>query len=186
MNDDNRFYATIPLEDKTTVTLLPSSKEGHHKMHPDRFTGQLSGRMIALQPLHIGNGDLVPPTTVGLPDDVPLVKAFFHHHHNILIPGSSLKGAVRGLVEALTFSCVNQTGVREIKNDNHLKACSYNARRHQGSLCPACYLFGGMGFAGRVTFIDSPQLNGGSTIHYIPPQYPPKPDDSRLISRNSS
>lgn len=179
MADDTKFYATISLENKETKELAVSSPGNHLRIHADRFTGQLAGHLTALQPLHIGNGDLVPPMTVGLPDDVPLVKAFFHHHHHILIPGSSLKGAVRSLVEAVTFSCVNQTGVREIKNDNHLKACSYNARRHQGELCLSCYLFGGMGFAGRVMFFDAPQESGGSMIHYIPAQHKPEPDDAR-------
>lgn len=179
MADDTKFYATVSLENKETRDLTASSPGNHLQFRVDRFTGQLAGQMTALQPLHIGNGDLVPPMTVGLPDDVPLVKAFFHHHHNILIPGSSLKGAVRSLVEAVTFSCVSQTKEQWVKQDADLQSCSYNARRHQGELCLSCYLFGGMGFAGRVTFLDAPQKSGGSIIHYIPAQHKPKSDDAR-------
>lgn len=62
-----------------------------------------------------------------------------------VLPGSSLKGAVRQVYELLTPSCV--LGL-------HRKGQLCQVKHHQvhGKVCPACSLFGALGYAGRLAF----------------------------------
>jgi hypothetical protein len=62
-----------------------------------------------------------------------------------LLPGSSLKGAVRQVFELLTPSCDPTNGDQ----------CKANGEEGEFSLCPACHLFGVSSFGGRVDFRDA-------------------------------
>jgi hypothetical protein len=59
-----------------------------------------------------------------------------------VIPGSSLKGAVRQVYELLTPSCAWWVGA----------GCKARPRDQRPPLCPACSLFGAPGFGGRASF----------------------------------
>jgi len=59
-----------------------------------------------------------------------------------VLPGSSLKGAVRQVYELLTPSCQLAPG----------GACRVSVRERDPQVCPACSLFGGAGLGGRLAF----------------------------------
>jgi len=73
-----------------------------------------------------------------------ICHAFARRAGSLIIPGSSWKGAVRAMAEALSFSCVSQGG----------RACQ-PVRRGHASLCPACLLFGAPGYRGRILAEDA-------------------------------
>lgn len=151
----------------------------HLQYTKNLLTGHLRGELVALQPLHIGSGILVPPDKLGLnAPDVPLVKGWTRREGQIIIPGSSLKGAVRSLVEMFTASCVCKTREWSIKRDRRHQECRYNSKRGRGDLCPACKIFGAMGYQGQVRFVDAPALEetAKTTLHCLPPQYQPRAD----------
>lgn len=62
-----------------------------------------------------------------------------------VLPGSSLNGAVRQVFELLTPSC--RRGLQE-KDE----LCQVKADQAYGMVCPACSLFGTLGYAGRLAF----------------------------------
>lgn len=74
--------------------------------------------------------------------------AFARSNGKLVIPSTSIKGAVRSIVEAISNSCVTQ-GERNQRPDSH------GACRDVDRLCPACRLFGTTGYAGRVHFSDA-------------------------------
>ena len=176
------YYETTPLV-RTERNALKLD-DTHWRLTPNRLTGQITARLRTLQLLHVGNGQLIPPRQSS---DAPLVKAFHRVEDRPTIPGSSLKGAIRSLIEAFTPSCVNKTGDFQIRKNRDYAECSYQQKDrhnqkkpyHQQRLCPACQLFGAMGFLGRVQIQDAPLIKGQMKVHDIPAQFPPKAEDAR-------
>lgn len=175
MNDKPRFYSSTPLVPKRSSDLEP--ERGHQQYNASRLTGNLRARLVTLQPLHIGTGILAAPAEVGFDADVPLIKTLVQVEGRPFIPGASLKGALRSLVEALTYSCVNKTRAR--LDRKQYGECRYDSRHRRGELCPACQIFGSMGYQGQVNFSDSPLLQGHTRLHFIPPQYQPTGETAR-------
>jgi hypothetical protein len=174
MDEQRRFYRDVEVVRKDSSALEP--KRGHQRVNPDRLTGRLAFDLMALQCLHIGSGQLLPPEELEFQVDTPLVKAFFRRGNTLTIPGSSLKGALRSLVELFTYSCVCKTRVKWYDDRDDYGECRFNSKRHSGNLCPACKIFGAMGYQGQVRFEDAPQVAGGHELYFIPPQYKPRPD----------
>ncbi|WEU40284.1 MAG: RAMP superfamily CRISPR-associated protein [Candidatus Odinarchaeum yellowstonii] len=83
---------------------------------------------------------------------------FFRSKNQIMIPGSSIKGAVRAVAEAISSSCVSTYSIKEkdylYKNKNRIKCSSLN------NLCPVCRIFGTTGYSGKIYFTDAPLLSG--------------------------
>src|SRR5262245_30641985 len=70
---------------------------GHDRYHANTLTGTLTGTITALSPVHVASG------TIELSSGrYPLVKAHFRCGDKPTIPGSSLKGAIRSIVEAIS------------------------------------------------------------------------------------
>jgi hypothetical protein len=63
-----------------------------------------------------------------------------------VLPGSSLKGAVRQAYELLTPSCD--------PHDRHGR-CQVAQDEARPTVCPACSLFGGLGLTGRLAFLEA-------------------------------
>lgn len=170
MNETPRFYKTSRLVSKQVTPV--DKKHGHQQLNPQLWNGRITGTFTNLQPLHVGTGLFVPPKSVGIESDVPLVKSFHQVDGRLTIPGSSLKGPIRSLVEMITNSCVNKTQTRLDREE--YGECRYDSQRHQGEICLACKLFGAMGYQGQLFFADAPLITGNSAIDYIPPQYQPR------------
>ena len=81
-----------------------------------------------------------------------------------VIPGSSIKGAVRQVYELLTPSC--EPGTRE--------SCSVSARSSRLVVCPACSLFGGLGLGGRLGFGEAilPKGDAQKNLKLVAVPYP--------------
>ena len=94
------------------------------------MTGTLEGTILALSPVHVASGQ-----TELTGKQPPLVKAHFRRNGRLTIPGSSLKGAVRNIVEAISYppSCLRVTRARFAEQPNNVQACTDKER-----LCVAC------------------------------------------------
>lgn len=68
-----------------------------------------------------------------------------------VLPGSSLKGAVRQVYELLTPSCILGLHRKSAR-------CQVTSKQIHGKLCPACSLFGALGYAGRLAFGEATPL----------------------------
>ncbi len=143
--------------------------KGHDRYHDRHITGRIHGTIEALSPIHIGSG------IVDLGRDVELIKTAVRTNGNVIIPGSSLKGAIRSVVEAISASCVSKT-VRRVRdtfprNFRYFTECR---RRRRERLCIACRMFGAMGFQGNVAIQDASYIDGQIVTKYIPALHRPR------------
>lgn len=175
MEQNPRYYRSVPIVPKETKPVKRASS--HLQYATNLFTGRVSGRLTTLQPLHVGTGQFVPPESVGLVDEAPLIKVFHRSGDNPTIPGSSLKGPVRSIVEMITYSAVSKTNAR-LDRDSYGES-TYDSRHRRGELDIAGRLFGAMGYQGHIHFADCPLKSGTTTVHDIPPQYQPHGSENR-------
>lgn len=100
--------------------------------------------------------------------------SFFKTNQNITIPGTSIKGAVRSVAEAISNSCVKIKGKSE-----KLALTSCELEPENGKLCPACNLFGTTGYGGRVCFLDANLLKIETEIVKIGELWGPRVNKSK-------
>src|ERR1051326_7014452 len=96
-------YAFVPIPEARAAQKHP---EGHDLYKEGLLTGAINATLVALSPVHVASGNV--ELTGGKPS---LVKAHFRRNGRPTIPGSSLKGAIRSIVEANSQppSCVRIT-----------------------------------------------------------------------------
>jgi CRISPR-associated protein Csm3 len=156
-------YVLVPL---TPGALRRGRPTGHQQYRENLWTGMLEGIITARSPVHVASGQ------IELTDKRPsLVKAHFRRNGRLTLPGSSLKGAIRSIVEAISHppSCLRATRARGHEQPQQLRACN-----RQESLCIACQMFGAMGYLGQVYFHDAVIEAGESTIITTPPLFRPR------------
>ena len=136
---------------------------GHERYRTGHFTGQIHGTIEALSPIHIGSG------IIDLGRDVELIKTAVRTNDNVVIPGSSLKGAIRSVVEVISESCVCKvTGRIRRVVPGGLTEC-----RQKRRLCVACRIFGAMGFQANIAIQDAPQTEGEIVTNSVPELFAP-------------
>lgn len=155
----------------------PHPPPGH-----DSFRG-LSGRLeydlIVGTPLHVSSGTYALAKDAGFEG-----TGIMRDHYRVTvdgkrtpaIPGSTLKGSARAIVEAVTASCVRVVKPERRPDVPHgipraLRACV------PPDLCPACALFGAMSQLGRVRFADAVLVEGDRKIYFLPQLFRPRPRD---------
>ncbi|VVB88738.1 RAMP superfamily protein [uncultured archaeon] len=102
--------------------------------------------------------------------------SFFKTNQNITIPGTSIKGAVRGVAEAISNSCVILKGNTE---KLVLNQCKFELEKDYFQLCPVCNLFGITGYGGRVCFLDANPLKIETDIVKISELWGPRVNKSK-------
>jgi CRISPR/Cas system CSM-associated protein Csm3 (group 7 of RAMP superfamily) len=142
---------------------------GHDGFKPGLISGAISGELLALTPVHVASGNIEPTQDAR----VPLVKAHFRTGGKIAIPGSSLKGVVRSIAEAITPSCVCvQSRAARDKMPRGFEPCEVWDER--ALLCPACRIFGAMGYQGQVRFADAVLTQGDFGTTLAPSLFAPR------------
>lgn len=148
---------------------------GHDRIPPGSLTGRITGEIIALSPVHVASGgiELVGPRPT-------LAKAFFRSGGAPALPGSSLKGVFRSIAEAISdpISCLRVTSARPDATPNAVRPC-----RDKDRLCPACRLFGALGYQGRVMFSDAPQTSGDVEVIDTPSLFAPRTRERTYFDR---
>lgn len=139
----------------------------------EKFYGEYSGKLVCLlkvvTPVHVGSG------IYELVGDMP-VRGLVSAEGKVIIPGSSLKGAVRSVVEAISNSCVRITrrSVQEnLARSVEVRECN-DKELKKGNLCVACRIFGSLGYQGRVSFSDAVLTKGNLELHRVLSPYPPR------------
>jgi CRISPR/Cas system CSM-associated protein Csm3 (group 7 of RAMP superfamily) len=138
---------------------------GHAEYRGGTVSGVLRGVLVARTPIHVASGQLE------MTDDprYPLVKAHVRSAGRPVVPGSSLKGCIRSIVEAITPSCVRITRARRDQLPREVRGCS-----RKESLCLACRMFGSLGYQGLVRFSDAVLTGGETEISAAPTLYMPR------------
>ena len=165
--------------------LLPNSvSRGHpagHDQYYDnetRTTGRIEGIIEALSPIHIGSGiidfaqEVDPAQDIEQLQDIEIIRTVVRTGGSAVIPGSSLKGAIRSVVEAISQSCVCKTD-RDIKLPKGFVECR-RRQRERTPLCVACCMFGAMGFQGHVGIRDASQIDGQIVTKFVPELHSPE------------
>ncbi|MXV75039.1 hypothetical protein F4Z99_12310 [Candidatus Poribacteria bacterium] len=152
-------FAYIPLPKR----IDKKHPTGHDQYHADHISGQIHGMIEALSPIHIGSG------IIDIGQDVELIKTAVRTGGNIVIPGSSLKGAIRSVVEAISGSCVSKVSYQV----RRAVPRAFSECRQKNRLCVACRMFGAMGFQGNIAIQDAPHIEGEIGTEFVPELYAP-------------
>jgi CRISPR/Cas system CSM-associated protein Csm3 (group 7 of RAMP superfamily) len=139
---------------------------GHAEYKAGTMNGTLRGELLARTPLHVASGTL---EMTQIPE-APLVKAHVRSGGRPVVPGSSLKGAIRSIVEAISLSCLRITRARDNQLPRETAGCW-----DEKSLCVACRRFGSLGYQGQVRFGDA-VLRKGMNARWVkmPALYAPR------------
>jgi CRISPR/Cas system CSM-associated protein Csm3 (group 7 of RAMP superfamily) len=129
---------------------------GHRSLDPSRRTGRLELTIEALTPVHVASG------VIKLTDDLrrPLARDIVRVGEQPVLPGSSVKGCIRSIAEAITHSCVR---LRRDDVPNDLIPCT-----RKNELCIACQTFGSFGYLAPVRFGDFKQTSGDVALVGVP------------------
>ncbi|WP_409978153.1 RAMP superfamily CRISPR-associated protein [Leptolyngbya sp. PCC 6406] len=138
------------------------------------MSGKLHLTLTAQTASFIASGVIAMGRDVQLPR-VDLVKTAVHQENKLIIPGSSLKGVVRSAYEALTCSCLCKTKVRREKIPEGYSECKINAKQKKFDVCPACRVFGAMGWQGLVSFPDAIGQSIDIHVEFMQSLYGPAP-----------
>ncbi len=146
----------------------------------DRFAG-LSGWLaldieVLSRYLYVGSGQIELRNHQG---QEVACYTFARRDEQLVIPGTSIKGAIRSVVEAISNSCVKVS----IKSERISR--SHNPCSNANSLCPACRIFGTTGYRGRVHFADAVPLGKvRPAIIKIADLWPPRQARGRKFYRS--
>jgi len=155
---------------------------GQDKLDARLLSGTLELTLRTLTPVHVGSGysDFIKADNqeylAALQASKPVREADAVRRR-YLIPGSSIKGAVRSIVEAITRSCVRVTRVKEwLIPDGYAPSYREKERRQcngKHGFCLACRLFGAQGYQGHVRFEDAVAQEGFVPVVGTPPLWSP-------------
>lgn len=147
----------------------------HDRFMRDSYTGKMDCVLTARTPLHVGSG------VYELVNDNP-VRGLITADGKVIVPGTSLKGVIRSIAEAISDSCLRivRDDIKKNLSVPGARPCDLSAseKGHAPHLCVCCSIFGALGYQGRVSFTDA-RLKGGTAIHSIQSPYPPR-DSARF------
>ncbi|MGC9504919.1 RAMP superfamily CRISPR-associated protein [Baaleninema sp.] len=164
---------------------------GHKKYRKERIHGVLHLELTVGTALHVSTGAVMMGSDVNA--NVPLIKTMLTDaEKRLIIPGSSLKGTIRSVYEALTKSCVCKVKTRgsqktknngklryDLKIPNGYKECKprpQEIKERRVELCPACRVFGALGFQGLLEFSDATVSHTRVETGFMPSLYEPQRD----------
>ncbi|WP_322489668.1 RAMP superfamily CRISPR-associated protein [Chloroflexus sp.] len=155
-------YDFVPLPEQQPPLQPPA---GHHRYRAEALSGVLEALITALSPVHVASGLLEQQPSN---KQYPLVKAHFRTGGTPAIPGTSLKGCIRSIVEAITPSAVTITR-------SHERASQYLPPRSidKHGLDLSGRIFGALGYLGSVNFADA-ALQGQVEIIPSPQLFRPR------------
>lgn len=124
------------------------------------FSGYIEIELITVDKLFIGSG-------MSHFDGVNIPASTLQENGKLIIPGSSLKGAVRHISRAVSPSCIPDAKENEIRN-GYFKKCRLD------DCCIVCDMFGMMSKASKLRFTDLTSENGKTVKIKVPAQFEPK------------
>lgn len=151
-----------------------TSPAGHHKYLKNRIHGILHLQLTVETALHISTGTVMMGRDLGQ-SKIPLIKTMQTGNEKLTIPGSSLKGVVRSIYEAITNSTLAVVTNRyKDKMPRNRLPC-----RSKEKLCPASRVFGALDWQGLISFQDARCVKKGFAPGFMPSLYRPRPDQRR-------
>ncbi|ABU56318.1 RAMP superfamily CRISPR-associated protein [Roseiflexus castenholzii] len=162
-------YDFVPLASRVECR----APEGHHRY--THLNGALHAQLIARSPVHVASGLLEQTSN----QRYPMVKAHFRVNGTPVIPGTSLKGCIRSIVEAISSSSVSVTRARQLPHKlkpSDKPECLDVAQR----------IFGALGYQGQVRFGDAVLTGGQTEIRGAPQLFRPRPEAPIYLDQSRS
>jgi hypothetical protein len=149
---------------------------GHERILGEGYvSGRLAYQLRALTPIFVATGSYALGEDVKHKDAL-VVRACYRVDDVPAIPGSSLKGVVRSVAEAISPSCVTVTRL-----DRRLVPYQPERRGEctPEKACPACSIFGRMSRMSKVFFGDARLTSGETRLYRLPALYAPRAHQAR-------
>jgi CRISPR/Cas system CSM-associated protein Csm3 (group 7 of RAMP superfamily) len=143
---------------------------GHHRYFADRLHGTLHLTLVVQTSLHVSTG--VTPMGSDIGSRLPLIKTMTTTNQQLVIQGSSLKGCIRSVYEAITNSTL---AVITSKYRDKIPTERLPCKKPQ-QLCPASRVFGAMDWQGLVEFNDATSQSQQLSVGFMPSLYSPRPE----------
>ncbi|MGB5962501.1 MAG: RAMP superfamily CRISPR-associated protein [Coleofasciculaceae cyanobacterium] len=144
---------------------------GHDKYHGDRLHGTLYLTLTVQTSLHVSTGLVVMGSDIN--SRVPLIKTMVQGvDHKLSIQGSSLKGCIRSVYEAITNSTLAVITNKKEYKDKYPKDRLPCPNKEQ--LCPASQVFGALNWQGLIDFSDAKCESAGYSTGFMPSLYAPR------------
>ena len=174
MDADRSFeFIQFPPEPPARESLI-----GHDRLHADRYHGCLTLELTALTPVSISAGITALGSDVGAP--MPLVRVMGQDSDgNPILQGTSLKGCIRAVYEAITNSSVGVEGAKASGSHRPTKVEGRRLdERRTSKLSAAELVFGALGFQGLISIADA-MGDRPLEVGYLPPMFEPKQGNGR-------
>lgn len=144
---------------------------GHDKFDKNRLHGTLFLTLQVQTSLHVSTGIVVPGDDIQ--SRVALIKTMTQGaDKHLTIQGSSLKGCIRSVYEAITNSTLAVvTSKYRDKIPPERKPCT-----NKEELCPASQVFGALNWQGLIEFNDVKCQSIGFNTGFMPSLYRPRPE----------
>jgi hypothetical protein len=161
-------YDFIPFPKERPILNPPA---GHHKYDSNLLHGTLFLTLKVKTSLHVSTGVVVMGSDIG--SRVPLIKTMVQGiDQKLSIQGSSLKGCIRSVYEAITNSTLAViTSKYRDKIPSERLPC-----KNKKELCPASQVFGALDWQGLIDFNDARCEKTGFATGFMPSLYRPRPD----------
>jgi CRISPR/Cas system CSM-associated protein Csm3 (group 7 of RAMP superfamily) len=162
-------YELVPFPKKRPDLMHPA---GHDQYLRDRLHGTLFLTLTVQTALHVSTGVVVMGSDIGH-NRIPLIKTMFQDNdQRLAIQGSSLKGCIRAVYEAITNSTL---AVVTPRYRSQIPTERLPCQKKE-ELCPASRVFGALNWQGLVEFSDAKCLSNGFSTGFMPSLYRPRPD----------
>lgn len=171
-------YGLVPLPSKSIDRQRPA---GQDQFRPKLMSGKLYLTLTAETASFVASGVVAMGQDVQI-KRVDLVKTAVHQKNQLIIPGSSLKGVVRSAYEALTRSCLCKTKAKGKEIPRGYSECKIKSDSVE--VCPACRVFGAMGWQGLVSFPDAMGQKVSSSVGFMPSLYRPRTENPMYHQAN--
>jgi hypothetical protein len=167
-NTSNKPYRFVSFPQERPRLQHPA---GHDKFDKNRLHGTLFLKLQVQTSLHVSTGVVVPGSDVE--SRVSLIKTMVQGVEKyLLIQGSSLKGCIRSVYEAITNSTLAViTSKYRDKIPPERLPC-----RNKEQLCPASQVFGALDWQGLIEFNDAKCESMGFSTGFMPSLYRPRPE----------
>ena len=151
---------------------------GHHKYDQNRLHGTIYLTLKVQTSLHISTGAVVLGSDIG--SKISLLKTMIQGvDAKLSIQGSSLKGCIRSVYEAITNSTLGAiTSKYKEKIPTERLPC-----KNKEKLCPASRGFGALDWQGLLDFNDANCERIGFSTGFMPSLYAPRPNCDAYYQR---
>lgn len=163
--------------------LSRNTPAGHARARDLHHTGWMDVEFVTLTPLQVATG-ITDFVKAGDGEQLALSQFSVDRYADddsgemrvkAVLPGSSIKGTIRSLFEAISPSCLLTVGKpTRSAAPKRLAGCA-----NANSLCPACRLFGAQDYQGQVSFADAEAPENSLSLVGTPLLWTPARSDGR-------